>query len=470
MLEASNQHYDIQIGMYTATKNVAIGGKYDRNNAAYLVSDKISEFEIHESLLCPYFTGHFTYNDTMFSSNLTEMLNAPFLYANITFAMVDSSPQNGRPENDNYLEAETFSETVVIDSITSTANEGSMEKSFTFHFSSIDSLNFDATLEPYSTFNMKDGLEDLDKVLKAVFAGANLGEKLDLKVNVPTMKIPFITSDNSTLMTSLDYIYRRSFDCNILEDNSKNMFFKIIYDHVDRKYKVWRFDSIGENPDNELPRPNRINSFYIKNKRFVDCDMSEGGDSVAFDTGSGRNIAVPMYSGNAFELMQMLADKKYYGYDYVTNNFDDNTKEVKDMYKNNLHEHWQPDKYLLKTTLLPNSVIDKSLKFNNSFSRFRENGSVYDIYNEMIFASAYLHVRADGVISRKAGDPIYVNFLNSKNTSYDRLRGDYFITDIRNRYVRNNPSNNGFTSFNSYMECVSPYMMTTSNAQDMQVF
>ena len=70
MLNINNRNYDIQVALFTATKQVAIGGKYKDENAVQLVSQKISEFEIHESLLCPYFTGHFTYSDTMFSSNL----------------------------------------------------------------------------------------------------------------------------------------------------------------------------------------------------------------------------------------------------------------------------------------------------------------------------------------------------------------------------------------------------------------
>lgn len=468
MLQINNKRYDLQISLFTATEKVAVGGDYDKNNAAQLVATKVEEFELHESLLTPFFTGHFTYADTQFSANLTSMLISPFLYANITFALVKAAPQEGRPENDEYNEADKFSETVVITSVVSAPCEGSNEKMFTFSFESVDSLNFRSLLEPYSTFDKKDGLEDLDKILKAVFAGAKLGEKLDLKYNVPTLKIPFLTSENATLMTSLDYIYRKTFDCNILEDNSKNAFFKIIYDHVEQKYKVWRYDSTGQNPANELPKPNNESAMYLKTKRVVDCDMSDGGNTMSYSTGSGRSTAIPMYSGDAFSMMSFLADKTYYGYDYLKNNFKDNEKTVKELFKNNIHEHWQSDKYRLKTLLLPDSKIDKSLKFDNCFSRFRENGSVYDVYNEMIFGTSYLHVKSDGIIGRKAGDPIYVNFVNAANSSYDRLRGDYFITDIRTRYRRRNPVEQGGATLNSYMECYSPYMMTTSNAQDGQ--
>lgn len=470
MLNVNNRNYDIQIILYTATKQVAIGGKYKDENAAKLDIQKISEFEIHESLLCPYFTGHFTYSDTMFSSNLQYMLEAPFLYADLTFSMVKTTPQDGRPENDGYIGMETFSETAIIRNIIAEPDSGSQEKRFTFYFDSVDALNFNATLEPYSTFDKDGGVDDLENVLKAVFASANLATKLDLRVNVPTIKIPFLTSENSTLATSLEYIYRKSFDFNILDDNSKNMFYKVIYDHTEKKYKIWRFDSVGQNPDNELPKPNNENATYLKLKRFVECDMSEGANTMALNFGNGRNTAVPMYSGNAFDIMRVIGDKKYYGYDYLKNNFDDNIKVIKDIHKNNVHEHFQADKYLLKTSLLDNSKNDKTLKFNNCFTRQRENGSMYDVYNEMIFGSSYLHVEGEGVIGRKAGDMILVDFLNCNKTSYDRLRGDYIITDIRNRYIRNNPYNNGVASFNSIMECYRPYMMTTSNAKDKQIF
>lgn len=468
MVQLNGRVYDIQIGLFGASSKTPVLGKYDMDNAVQLVEAKVGEFELHESLLCPYFTGHFVYEDTQFSSNLYRILATPFLYANITFAMSKQTEQEGRPVNDEYDTSECFSETAIITRMTSSADEGKNEKRFRFEFSSVDALNFDAVLKPYSTFPSGDDGETVDRILPNLFAGCGLEGKFDAKQNPVTIRVPFVTAANGTLRASLEYLYRRSFDCALLTDAAEGMYFKIIYDHIDKKYKVWNYGSVGRNPANESPAPNKVNSALLKSKRVISCEMSDGGGTISVDTGSGKNIAVPMYSGNAFDVMRVLADRRYHGYDYIGNDFDGMYREVKQLPTSNLHGHWQPDRYILKTSLLDKSRLDKSLDFTAEFSSWRENGSVYDAYNEIIFGSSYLYVRSEGFIGRRPGDPVTVDFLNSTNTSYDRLRGDYFITDVRTRYLRNNPHAGNKATLNNHMDVVSPYMMTVTNGKAAQ--
>jgi hypothetical protein len=258
------------------------------------------------------------------------------------------------------------------------------------------------------------------------------------------VEIPYVSSENDTLLTALDYVYRKIFDYDFKEHDGKT-YCRIVYDQTKQKYVLWKFEDIGT----KSALDTKLKNVDIKRLReYMTVNCLDGGSNVEDEAS-----AMVKSSGNQSILFETMDNLRFIDYDYVENKFTTFVKEKNgDSYMP--HKDEFDDEMNSKTELiLGNANIFKENKYERVYSTSRQNASFYDVFTDIIFNSSFIRAESNGSIGRRAGNLLFLSFGNNFGTMYDFLIGDYLITAIHNHY-ENDGSNK---QFRSIMDLYRPY-------------
>ena len=447
----NGRNYLIDVHFSWGSDSKDIEGTIDNNlNFTQLDENKITAIDIYSTLAYPFFRGSIEYLDQRRGSLLRNMIDMPIVYGKVQFFVVNGSDV---PGSDNVVEpeeGENFDEEIFVTGI-DTIDDGESEFiKVKINFVSIDYLKFISNMANVSTY---DGFEKSTKPLKELltdmFAAAGLSDRLDVDSITINVEIPYVSSENDTLLTALDYVYRKIFDYDFKEHDGKT-YCRIVYDQTKQKYVLWKFEDIGTKSAVDTK---------IKNE---DIKVLREDMSVSSLNGSGKvgldSRASIKTSGNQSILFEMMDNLKFIDYDYLKNEF---TTTVKEKNGESFIQHADEFDSNLSSKLklvLGNARQFKDNKYERTFSVSRQNASFYDVFTEAIFKSAFIRAESDGSIGRRAGSQILLTFNEYPGTMYEHLDGDYLITAIHNPYG----SYGKEKSFRSIMDLYRPYCAVDS--------
>lgn len=414
-------------------------------NVAHLIPDNIREFDLYSSLSYPFFHGSLVYSDNRNSSAVRNMVDMPIVYGKVVFAALNGSDVPGSKNHPEPVDGEKFEEMVLVTGI-DTVDDGKSEFVMVkIHFVSIDYLKFISNMKDISTFSGFDtSTKPVCDVISEMFASVGLGDALDKESLTLTTQIPYVSSENDTLLTALDYVYRKIFDHDFKEHDGKT-YCRIVYDFNSHKYVLWKFEDVGTEDSVDTG----IKNVYIKSRReIVAADANVGSGST------GRSTRVYMkHSGDQSILFESLGNVKFVDYDYNKNEFTQSEKEKNDK---SFVEHDDENDSEVKSKnsiVLGNAMIFKDNSYQRTFTTSRQNGSVYDTFSKSIFDTSFLRVESEGSIGRRAGNSIALTFVDPQKTIYETIAGDYLVTAVNSHYETDGSK----TSFKTMMDIYRPY-------------
>lgn len=452
----NGRNYLIDINFYWGSDSNDIDGSIKNNlNFTQLDENKITAIDIYSSLAYPFFRGSIEYLDKRSDSLIRNMVDMPVVYGKIQFCVVNGSDV---PGSDNVMQpedGENFDEEVFVTGI-NTIDDGKSEFiKFKISFVSIDYLKFISNMSDISTYDGFDkNTKPLKELLTNMFSSAGLSDKLDTDSITINVDIPYVSSENDTLLTALDYVYRKIFDFDFKENDGKT-YCRIVYDHNKKKYVLWKFEDIGTKSSLDTK---------IKN---VDIKMLREDMSVSSLNGSGKiginSSAFVKTSGNQSILFETMDNLKFIDYDYVKNKFTTTVKKKNDDSFIKHDDEFDGELGNKMKLVLGNANKFKENKYERTFSVSRQNASFYDVFTEVIFKSSFIRAESDGSIGRRAGNQILLTFNEYTGTMYEHLYGDYLITAIHNHYSAEGEQK----SFRSIMDLYRPYCTTDSTKTKM---
>ena len=419
-------------------------------NSVDLMPESITSLEVITSLAYPFFRGSFEYIDKRQSSIFRNMVDMPSVYGSIVFCIVNGSDVPGSDNIVEPMEGETFSEEIFVTGINTIDDGQSDFVKVKVSFVSSDYLKFISNMAGISTY---DGFDTDKKPMKDIivemFAAVGLSDKLDVDSLNINVDIPYVSTENDTLLTALDYVYRKIFDADFSERNGKT-YCRIVYDLTTHKYTLWRFDGVGTKDALDT----KLENLEIKNMREnVEVNSLVGPNSVAV---YGK-VAIKT-SGNQSLMFENIDNLRFVDYDYLGNTFETSIYEKNgDLFI----DHDDEFNYNLKSRmqlLEGNARKFKENKYERTFTTSRQNGSFYDVFTDVIFKTSFLRVEAPGSIGRRAGNQLMLSFNNSTMTIYEQMGGDYLVTATRFLYE----SKNGGNTFISTMDLYRPYYVKDS--------
>ena len=419
-------------------------------NVAQLEQDKITAIDIYSTLAYPFFRGSLEYLDKRHSSSIRNMIDMPVVYGKLQFCIVNGSDI---PGSDNVVEpedGENFVEDIFvtgIDTIDDGKSEYIREK---INFVSADYLKFISNMTNISTYEgFEKNTKPLKELLTDMFAAVGLSDRLDSDSITINVDVPYVSSENDTLLAALDYIYRKIFDFDFKEHDGKS-YCRFIYDYTKQKYALWKFEDIGT----KTALDTKLKNVAIKTLREnVSVSSLNGSGKIGIES-----KAFIKNSGNQSILFEMIDNLKFVDYDYLKNEF---TTTVKEKNGDVFIQHDDEFDTSLDSKLklvLGNSNQFKENKYERTFSTSRQNASFYDVFTEAIFKSSFIRAESDGSIGRRAGSQIMLTFNESANTIYEQLGGDYLITAIHNHYENDGKN----ACFRSIMDLYRPYYKVDS--------
>lgn len=414
-------------------------------NVATLNNDLISSLDIFSSLSYPFFRGSIEYSDERTSSVLRNLIDIPIVFGRVVFCVVSGSDVPGSDNIPEPEEGETFAEDIFVTGI-NTLDDGKSEYvKVKIDFVSSDFLKFNSNMQNISTFDGFDtNKKPVKDVIKEMFSSVGLSDRLDEDSLTVNVDIPYVSSENDTLLTALDYVYRKIFDFDFKENNGKT-YCRIVYDFTKQKYVLWKFEDVGTFDALDT----KLKNVDIKNLREnMSASAAVGSDRVGVES-----TFLFKSCGNQSALFENLDDLKFIDYDYMENKF---TKTVKENNGKTFIEHEDEcvDGLINKSELVfGNCNMFKDNRYERTFSTSRQNASMYDVFTETIFETSFIRAETVGSIGRRAGCQIFVTFDESVETIYEQVPGDYLITAIRNHY-ENDGKNKKFVSI---MDLYRPY-------------
>lgn len=446
MFTANNRSYGISIRLFWGSTGREISSASSTKNYIMLEEKRLESFSLTSSLLVPWLYGNFIYSDDKRNSKLINLIDAPIIYGQISFCQYDGAGSSYSAETIKPFKPEVFSETVIIDSF-SVVKEDDNTMTFSFKFSMEDSVAFNSSLNPVSTFTDKEKTMKLKNLVKELFAASNTSSTFDYSTIKIDADIPFISSPNSTFMNSIEYVYRKIFDSNFENRNGKD-FCKVVYNNGERKYELWRFGDIGTKA---MFKCNSTDAYYKNLRENIAV-------TVIKDSAPTPNSASFINTGNARDLHSIFGDKTFVSYDYLKNSFNNIVDTHADTEFSSLKDGLNPNKRSKAYVAKMHSVYSLELDFSNQYSTYRDNGSLYDVFNNMIFDSSCMRVTTLGCLGRYAGSGIALSFKNADMTPYKHLGGNYVVTGITHNASRNGDE----WEFMSIMDVYSPFMESDS--------
>lgn len=449
-------NYFLNAKFYWGSDSKDVESNIDNNiNGAELIPENIRKLDIYSSLSYPFFHGSIVYDDNRRNSALRNMVDMPIVYGQIHFSMVNGSDAPGSDNVPEPEEGENFEEEVFVTGIDTIDDGVSEYVKLKINFVSIDYLKFVSNLKEISTFEDFDKrTKPLQDLVSEMFGAVGLGDKLDKDSITVNVEVPYISTENDTLLTALDYVYRKIFDYDFKEHDGKT-YCRIVYDHNKKKYVLWKFEDVGTKDAVDT----KLKNLFVKQLReMVSVDALVG-------TGkSGRNArAYVKNSGSQSILFETLDNIKFTDYDYVKNEFMDSTKEKNGDSFIEHDDEFDSETGSKSKLVFGNSRLFKDLFYERTFSTSRQNGSYYDVFSEAIFDSSFMRVESNGSIGRRAGNSIVLTFFDPEKTVYEQLNGDYLITAINNHYENDGKNK----SFRSIMDLYRPYCTVDSIKKKM---
>lgn len=451
-------NYFLNVKFYWGSDSKDVESTIDNNiNGAQLIPENIRKFDIYSSLSYPFFHGSIVYDDNRRNSAIRNMVDMPIVYGQIHFSMVNGSDAPGTDNTPEPEDGEKFEEEIFVTGFNTIDDGVSEHVRIKINFVSIDYLKFVSNLKNISTFeNFDTSTKPLQDLLSEMFGAVGLGDRLDKDSITVNVDVPYISTENDTLLTALDYVYRKIFDYDFKEHDGKT-YCRIVYDHNKRKYVLWKFEDVGTKDavDTKLK-----NQFVKQLRELVSVDALVG-------TGkSGRNAkAYIKSSGSQSVLFESLDNIKFTDYNYIENEFKDIIKEKNGDTFIEHDDEFDSDIGSKSKLVFGNSRIFKDLFYEKAFTTSRQNGSYYDVFSESIFDSSFIRVESNGSIGRRAGNSIVLSFFDPNGTIYEQINGDYLITAINNHY-----ENDGVNKvFRSIMDLYRPYCMVDSIKTKMLV-
>lgn len=450
-LTANEKFYLIDIRLFWGSDTLRVTDEIVNNkNFIVLKNESIQKLEIVSSLATPFIYGSFIVQDSLLSSSVTNFIDMPIIYGNILFSETNGDTTPGGNNNCKPNGNEYFDETVMITGIDTINNNDGETINLKFNFASVDIMNFYCNIENVSTFNKKENdkvHDDTNNVIKNLFGAAKLSKKLDmasLDCNI-NMKIPFISSSNETLLSALDFVYRKVFDYNF--DKTKQCSYcRMRYNHINKRYELWKYENVGSKRMFETDEKNSINA---DSKWVITLDTGESG-MVKNNDG-----ILTLHTGdNTINLFDISDNVTYTHFDYLNCEFSNYEyvflNKIFNKHKNDIN-----DKMVTKTDIISsNSSIYDNVHFMRAASRSRVNSSMYDLFSEQLFNNAFIRIDAKGIISRMSGDSVYLKFVNEAGTPYELIGGDYTIIAIKNVIEKQDKNT---ASFRSIMDVYRPY-------------
>ncbi len=450
MFTANNRNYCISIKLLWGSSDTAADSANSLKNVITLDEDRIGSFTLTSSLLKPCISGSFTYTDMKKTSRLSGLTDIPIVYGNISFFQSKGAGSQYSVGDLEPFEQESFSEVVIIDSfevVGSTADT----TTFSFKFTMADMVAFEVGLSPYSTFTDEENAKDFREVVKALFAASGVKAAFDYDTITVNAKVPFITSPNCSFNDAIEYVYRKVFDYDFSNTNGKD-YCKVVYNNGERKYEMWRFGDVG-----------KAGMFKCKSKDVHYVELREN-IAVAVGGESAKTGCTAEFfsNGDAKDLHWVFGDKTFTDYDYLTNNFadtvDGNVDSVFLDHSDILYAKQKSKSSVIKR----NSSLLSNLQFGSHYSTFRDNGSLYDVFNAVLFSSPYTRVRTPGCIGRYVGNCISLKFVNAETSPFRYSSGVYLITGMSHIVTHSGKD----WDFVTVMDTYKPYLLADSERKE----
>lgn len=446
MFTANGRNYCISIRLLWGSTDVSADMVRDGKNVVILDEGGIGSFTLTSSLLKPCIEGSFTYRDGKKSSRLINLVDIPVVYGYVNFYQVEGAGSKYSAGPVNQYKQESFSEFVIIDSH-EVVEDGDDYMVFSFKFTMADAVFFESKMMPYSTFDEYGDEKPFKDVVKALFAASGVKSAFDADSVTVDAKVPFITSPNSTFYDAILYVCRKVFDVGFPNTNGKD-FCKVVYNNGERKYEMWRFGDVGTD---RMFRAKEGNGYY-DNFRY-DLAVSIGRD--AGDPGCSAEF---FSNGDAKDLHSLFGDRTFTDYDYIENRFED-------LFDENVDRDFLPHTDFLSarqktkaTVVKKNSSLFKNLEYGSRSSRYRDNGSLYDVFSSVIFSSPYTRVRSPGCIGRYVGNCVAIRFNNAGSSPFRYSSGVYLITGMTHVVEHDGDE----WRFTTVMDTFKPFVMADS--------
>lgn len=452
MFTANNRNYGLTISLFWGSTDKPVTDADGFKSAVRLNDSQVNRFELNSTLLTPWLFGSFEYFDNRKTSRLKNLADVPLIYGKIDFCQYDGVGGQYSATVSKPFQQELFTEFVVIDSVGVVSEDGDTI-TFRFEFSMADSVALKSSMNAVSTFTDDSTTVKFRDLVKSLFGASNIDAKFDYDTISVDADISFISSFNSTFMDSIEYVYRKVFDDNFSNRNGKD-FCKIVYNNGERKYEMWRLGDIGTE-----------NMFKCTSKNAHYKDVRENVVvSVGKECGQTPNTAEIINCGNAGDFHRALGIKTFIDYDYLKNTFED----ITDFYVENEFMSHSDAIYTSQkskaSVIKNNSLLFPKLVMCNCYSTYRKNGSLYDVFNKMIFDSSFVRVTTMGCLGRYAGNGISLRFSNAESSAYAHLGGSYMITGMSHVLVRNGDE----WKFSSTMDLFKPFMESDSKKEAIQ--
>ncbi len=450
MFTANNRNYSISINLLWGSTDAPAEMVKDARNAVQLDEENLVSFSLTSSLLDPCIGGNFVIRDKKKAGKLLNLVDIPIIYGMVNFMQVDGAGSKYSVETPKPFEQESFSEYIVVRSFEVVEN-GADFATFSFDFSMADSVVFETAISPFSTFGEEDGAMEFRDVVKALFAASGSKAAFDYDTISVNARVPFISAPNCSFNDAIGYVYRKVFDHDYASTNGKD-YCKIVYNNGERKYEMWRFGDVGT-----------ASMFKCKSNDVRYVEMREKLSVPVGGESGGTGCTAEFFSnGDARDLHWIFGDKTYTDYDYLTNNFSDT---VFDSIDTEFLDHTDIiySKQRTKSSVIKNnSPFFKTLYYGSHYTRFRDNGSLYDVFNEMLFSSPYTRVRTPGCIGRYAGNCVMLNFVNAELSPFRYSSGVHLITGLTHIVTHNGQD----WTFTTVMDTFKPFLIADSEKSE----
>lgn len=416
-------------------------------NCALLTNDNITEFCLKTTLSSMIPSGYLIYKSYRNHGDLANAIDAPIIYANINAAILNDT--NNSTDKTIYFD-ESFNELCVINKINIINDTNPDYVFFKLEFELADILNINSTLTPYSTFSENTEYARACDVIKNLFGSANLGHKLNQDSVTIETPIIFTTTENSSLSSSLQYVYRMIFN-NEYYDASLKQFIKMRYNYTTKKYEMWDFNKFATQDALLKKCTHGDNEVYKNDVNMAMIDILKLDDST-------NNRILLLNNGNSVKIPLLSGKKTQYDFDYITSKFSITNHEypattfltpTDNNFGSNFYKKYDP--------IYGNAMYDKMISFNTSFSSSRHESGLYNLIDYSIMNTQYVNITSNVVLRRKAGDTILVKLQNSGGSDYTFLDGAYLITESTHKFIRSDSSNGGRPTFNTYVNVYSPF-------------
>ena len=412
--------YFISVSMCAPTSQVP----YDNialNQFDILEYDNIKKLEFQNDLTNSLLYGEIIYTDNS-NSVLDKFLSVSCRYLNIEIKKLGNATAASTDSILNVLTS--FEHNFIVTSIKKIGQNGD-KFDYRIKYVSAHWWNFNSNLL-YSTHdNSLNSKKSPIDILVKLYNQAGL--PLDSNNVTSNNLIDFMSSTNETLTTAKQYLMKRTYDINNLNNPG---YIKILYDYIADKYSVWAL--------------NQHSGDYYMNNIF----KSYSSDYVARNT-----IALPIYNKYYDSLLNQnptkldiinfdpndpglttLSKYMYWTYDYVTNKFISkdisNTNYVESLpyLKNNILT--TNKKYYEIDNMLSQKQFTGRRIFNKESSQWDTTHWAYDDIDEAFLNNSIISITTGGDLLRKPGDNSFLSIDNTDYSSIMGLKGDWINTRV----------------------------------------